>query len=369
MNMHDIKIALAAPEPPPYGGISNWVLLIKNYIKNRNDIEIININTAPKKRDVDGRNLWDRLVIQSFTMIKQFKNLKIILNTESIDILHITTSGQFAIIRDIILLRLARRYTMPTVYHIRFGRIPEIAKMNTLEWKMLKKALILAKNVITVDKETENTININIPAVNVKYIPNPFDFKNIEIKLNDSVKKEIIFIGWCIKTKGIEELLIAWSQISSMYDDWNLRIVGPVKEEYYELIKKQHPFHHVIFEGELSHNHAMERLQNASIFILPSYTEGFPNVILEAMAYKKPVIATKVGAIPEILSDGCGVLIPAMSIKSIADGLEMLINDEDKRFVIGQKAYDKIHSEYDIDVIFQKYMDLWHMIGKNNDII
>lgn len=364
--MHSIKIALAAPVPPPYGGISNWVLLIKNYIKERNDIEIFNINTAPKKRDVDGRNIWDRFVIQSIAMIKQYRLLKKILNSESIDILHITTSGQFAIIRDILLLRLARRYIIPTVYHIRFGRIPEIVKKNTIEWKMLKKALILAKNIITVDKETENAINLNIPTIHVKYFPNPFDLKNIEMKVNHTDKKEIIFLGWCIKSKGIEELLEAWSQISSKYDDWNLRLVGPIKNEYYESIKKQHSFYHVIFEGELSHNCAMERLKDASIFILPSYTEGFPNVVLEAMAYKKPIIATEVGAIPEILSDGCGVLIPAMSSESIADGIEMLINDEEGRYKIGQKAYDKIHFEYDIDIIFKKYMDLWHMIVKEN---
>lgn len=357
--MHSIKIALAAPVPPPYGGISNWVLLIKNYIKNRNDIEVININTAPKKRDVDGRNLWDRFAIQSIIMIKQYRLLKKTLNSGSVDILHITTSGQFAIFRDIILLRLAKRYNIPAVYHIRFGRIPEIVKMNTMEWKMLKKALILAKNIITIDKKTENAVKSFIPSVNVKYIPNPFDFKNIDININESNKKEIVFLGWCIKTKGIEELLIAWSQISLKYDDWNLRLVGPIKNDYYKLIKKQYSFDHVIIEGELSHNHAMDRLKNASIFILPSYTEGFPNVVLEAMAYKKPIIATEVGAIPEILSDGCGILIPVMSSKSIADAIEMLINDEIIRYNISQKAYDKIHFEYNMDMIFKKYMDLW----------
>jgi hypothetical protein len=73
-------------------------------------------------------------------------------------VVHITTSGELAIIRDILFILLMKIFKLPTVYHIRFGRINEIAYDNTFEWKLISKAMLLASEVMAIDNTTYKAI-------------------------------------------------------------------------------------------------------------------------------------------------------------------------------------------------------------------
>lgn len=105
-----LKICFIVPVPPPYGGIANWTQLMCNYITNvRTDVELSVINIAPKTRRTEGRNLWNRIVDSGLDMLKQFRELNKVIKNKCPDVIHITTSGQFAVIRDILLLKAAER--------------------------------------------------------------------------------------------------------------------------------------------------------------------------------------------------------------------------------------------------------------------
>ena len=357
-----MKICMVAPVPPPYGGIGNWVLLMDEFVKNKKDFEFVHVNTAPKSRGLDGRSLWDRVVVQGFSMFSQNKELKKALKENKIDAIHMTTSGQLAVIRDIMLLKTAKKKGVPSVYHIRFGRIPEIAKANTREWQMIKAAMELATCVIAIDKKTLAAIKKYAPQVNVCYIPNPFDLEKLEslhLETVEPLRREIVFVGWVIKTKGIEELLAAWQDVKDLYPDWKLRIVGPYHEEYFKELSSRFGFENVIFEGEKKHDEAMKILSGAEAFILPSYTEGFPNAVLEAMALEKPIIATDVGAIPDMLEDGAGIVIPSQNVEEIKGALEKLFANDDLRRDMAKRAKAKLERDYTVETVFSEYDSIW----------
>ena len=356
------KIALVAPVPPPYGGIANWVVMVSEYVKQQGKVEFTHVNIAPKKRDLDGRTLWDRVVGQGFAMFAQKRNLKKVIKEQEIDVIHMTTSGQLATIRDIQMLKLAKKKKIPSVYHIHFGRIPEIAKNNTREWKLIKRAMRLASCVMAIDEKTHSAIKESLPDVNVCCVPNPFDVaKTQSFMQNARNEREIVYIGWVIKTKGIEELLMAWNEVRKEYPDWNLRLIGPYEETYYETLKNNFSFEQVIFDGEQPHDAAMAKLANASIFTLPSYTEGFPNVVLEAMALGKPIIATDVGAIPDMLQN-CGVVIPAKNADAIVRSLKQLLKNETLRQELGEKAQKKLLQEYTLKKVVEEYIHVWNEV-------
>lgn len=355
-----MKLCLIAPVPPPYGGIANWYLLLSNYIECKaRDITVSTINIAPRKRATEGRCLWNRIVVSGIEMLMKKKEMNTLLKMDCPDVIHMTTSGQLAIIRDVLLLKTARRHHVPTVYHIRFGRVPEISRQSTIEWKIMKMALRLASSVIAIDQETKAAIDFHLPMVKTRYIPNPFDLEKNQQIVSDKKKKEVVFAGWVVKTKGIEELLVAWERVRVKYSDFLLKIVGPFHDKYFSFLQEKYSFENVLFTGELDHDSTLKTISEGEIFILPSYTEGFPNSILEAMACGKPVIATSVGAIPDMLRGECGVVIQPQKAAEIENALDVLLGNEEMRERMGTNAKLKVMEKYAIDVVFEQYYSLW----------
>ena len=117
----------------------------------------------------------------------------------------------------------------------------------------------------------------------------------------------------------------------------------------------------------MPHDNVVEMMTTSEIFILPSYTEGCPNVVLEAMGYRVPVIASSVGAIPELLEDDCGCLIPPQDAKKVEEALEFLLNDKQMQMKYIENAYNKINNDFVIEKVFARYMENWNGILTNNE--
>ena len=361
-----MKVLLLSPLPPPYGGIANWTKMMKDYVENIDDVDFSFLNTAPTKRSMEGRTLWDRVVVQGFCMFRLNKQMKKILKSQIHDAVHITTSAQLSIIRDIMLLKTAKKMGVPTVYHTRFGRIPDITLRNTLEWKLLKKAMKIADCVMVIDSASCEAVKKYAEDVNVCCVPNPFDMNKIQSIDISSInpKKEIVFVGWVIKSKGVEELLGAWQSTCKKYTDWTLRIVGPYNPAYKDELQTKYSFENVVFTGEKSNKETLNIVANSSIFILPSYTEGFPNAVVEAMALEKAIIGTKVGAIPDML-EGCGIVIEPMNVNEIERAFEKMLGDSELRCSLAKKAKQKMMREYTMETIFGVYKTIWNNLSKN----
>lgn len=355
-----MKLGLVAPVPPPYGGISNWVRMVSTYINDGKikEIELTCINSAPIIRKTEGRNLWNRIIDSGFQMITILFQVRKKLKAGEIDLLHVTTSGQLALIRDLAILSAASKEGVPSVLHIRFGRVPEIAGRNTIEWKLMKRVLRLSTNVMVLDKDTEKVIHAVLNKKKVIRIPNPIEI-NHGYRHESIERQVVIFVGWVVKEKGIEELLHAWQNICNNNPEWLLKIVGPIHPNYHDKLKREYSLKNVIIEGEKTHDDTMELLADSSIFVLPSYTEGFPNTILEAMSMKKAIIATQVGAIPDMLDKECGICISERSVEELQESLEKLIVSSELRNRLGRNAYARVLEQYSLDAIMKQYKAVW----------
>ena len=99
MKLENLRIGLVVPVPPPYGGIANWSENLIASLKKRN-IKYFIVNTAPKKRTTEGRTLFDRVVRSGIAMFNEKKELRDLILKKKINVIHMTTSGELAIIRD-----------------------------------------------------------------------------------------------------------------------------------------------------------------------------------------------------------------------------------------------------------------------------
>ena len=87
---------------------------------------------------------------------------------------------------------------------------------------------------------------------------------------------------------------------------------------------------YIIFIGKVPHEEVLKYMSLSDVFVLPSLSEGFPNVVLEAMASGLPIVATKVGGLPEIVKNGeNGFLIKPRNSKELAKKILLILNDKE----------------------------------------
>jgi len=151
----------------------------------------------------------------------------------------------------------------------------------------------------------------------------------------------LLFVGGLLKAKGVLDLIDAFTQLYNHYR--NLRLVfvgdGSARGELRRRISELHIEDKVHIVGEKPHEEIPCWLSASDIFVLPSHREGLPNVVLEAMSCRRPVIATRVGGIPEAVEDGVnGILVDKGDVVSLAKTIAYLTKDELTRRIMGRKG-------------------------------
>jgi glycosyltransferase involved in cell wall biosynthesis len=105
----------------------------------------------------------------------------------------------------------------------------------------------------------------------------------------------------------------------------------------------------VRFHGALSHAATETMLRGVDIFVLPSFAEGIPVALMEAMALGLPCVSTYVAGIPELIQDGVdGLLVPAANVEALTDAIERLLADAALRVRLGEAARQKVCRIYDL---------------------
>jgi glycosyltransferase involved in cell wall biosynthesis len=356
-----LRICLVSPVPPPRGGIGRWTTHVHRWAAGEPNIRISQVDISPRWRYVDDLAVWKRVIGGGIQLMRDY--IKFLKAVRGAHVIHLTTSGCLATVRDLLICATARLLHRPLVYHLHFGRVSEIASSNTLEWRMLLRAMKSASVVLVLDYATGATVKKYLPHVRVEVVPNPVDLERLPAPSpSGSAKKTAFFLGWIIPSKGVEELLRTWSV--SAAEGWELVLAGPVNPVYRDMLVARYQPNAVRFTGELPHEEAMRMMARCDFFILPSHTEAFPYVVLEAMALSKAILATHVGAIPDMLSGGCGFLIPPEDAAALAGGIEKLVCDEKLRFIMGERAREKATRLYALKTVMQEIAAIWRSLAQ-----
>lgn len=164
-----------------------------------------------------------------------------------------------------------------------------------------------------------------------------------------STNKVITLIGRVIKSKGHYDLIEAVEKISGRVQNFIVLIVGagPDELQLKQLVSQRDLDKIVVFGGYRSDIPAI--LAATDIVVLPSYREALGLSIIEAMFAKKPVIATKVGGIPELVSHGkTGILIEPGDVSGLANGMLELLSDGEKAVDFGERGYNKAKKDFSL---------------------
>jgi glycosyltransferase involved in cell wall biosynthesis len=168
-------------------------------------------------------------------------------------------------------------------------------------------------------------------------------------------EKLLLFVGSHITEKGCFELINAFNEIAQQNPDCKLAMIGggAAAVALQDLVSKLELGSKVIFVGKLSHDFLPRWFSAADALCLPSYREGIPNVIMEAMASGLPVVATSVGGIPEVVTNESGILIMPRDVESLVKGLAHVLSNQWNAEAIRASVKD-----YTWDATGQQYIQL-----------
>lgn len=167
-----------------------------------------------------------------------------------------------------------------------------------------------------------------------------FSFKNKIEKLYSSKKIKILFLARLEKEKGIFETIEAFKNISKRKENIELSIAGEGMA-ISEVENKVFNNDKIKVIGYVESKSKIDVFQDNHIYCLPSYSEGLPITVLEAMSFGMPVITTKVGGLKEFIIEGkMGFFVGVKNVKDLEDKLEFLIENKNKIIEIGQYNYE-----------------------------
>jgi len=362
-----IKILLCSPYKGAVGGIQRWTNNIMKYYSqnvNHNEFCIDFYCLSRKASIVSDINLFKRITYGILEYLILINNFRKEFGKKKYDLVHIASSGSFSLLKDIAMLIIIQRKSVKSVIHFRFGRIPDLYISKNWEYKLLMKVVRLADQVIVLDQTSYNVM-INARCTNVHLLPNPLSPEvNQIIKLNSTIKRDfrkILFAGHHIESKGIFELLDACRTLN----DVKVKLIGQVSDEMRLKIEKflGNNTQWIEIAGEQNFENTIIEMLSAGIFVLPTYTEGFPNVILESMACACPIIASNVGAIPEMLNDTslkkCGICIEPKNVKQLTTEINRMLNDTRFAEDCGVNARIRVNAVYSMPAVWNQMSHLW----------
>ncbi len=173
--------------------------------------------------------------------------------------------------------------------------------------------------------------------------------KQLKIKENEKI---ILFVGRLDQVKGVDYLIPAAKKIVSKYDHVRFFIVGDgsLKAKYEDEAKEFDKIQFLGFRDDIP-----DLMNIADMFVLTSLSEGACNVVLEASASGLPVIATKVGEVPQIILDGkTGILIDPKDVNSLHNSIKIMLEDPKLCKNMGKLARQHIEENYTEDAISNK---------------
>ena len=367
------KVLLVSPySSKTVGGIGTWSKIVLDYSQEQEDCKVSFLNTVqglPKRWALNYKlahiliGILDSVLIIIRLILRMFFTRP--------DVVHYTSSAASALYKDKIAIGIVKGlFKKKFVIHWHFGRIPIIFEEKGKEYELFVQVCQNADISITIDARSQETLErAGIKSV---YVPNPIpvalQHKAEELSIGNEEKSrnkgEVLFVGHVLETKGIIELVKACLD-NKMVE--RLIVVGPffddnLKKDVISLASQRDGGKWLQLVGEKTREEVWDYYKTCSLFCLPSYTEGFPYVILEAMAFACPVVATKVGAIPEMLSRGCGSLVDAKKVEPLREAINTMLSNMREANQNGKNAHEKVLREFTIKNVFQKYSEVWNSV-------
>lgn len=257
-----------------------------------------------------------------------------------IKIVHVQGSVGASFGRKAIFIYIAKFFHKKVVWHMHAGRFAVFYQQHRYA---VKKVVDKCDVIIALSEYWKEYFKNEFPTKRVEIIKNVISAPKVHKQQTSYCT--LLFLGLLGKNKGIYDLLECIRDHKEEFQgNLKLYIGGNGEIEHVKQLIKEYGIADIaIFEGWVSGDKKIELLNKSDAYILPSYKEGLPISILEAMSYGMPIISTPVGGIPEIVSNGeNGYLIEPGNKEDIYKAIISLLNNTDLRKRMGKVSLSRV---------------------------
>ena len=307
------------------------------------------------------------LVLRLATAAKTFLRFISLLVRRRVSLVHCHAAMKGSFWRKSLFALVARMAGIPVIFHLHGSEMRTFVDNQPIVLRRLI-AWILAKQsvVVVLSQSWFSYVKSISPLANVVVLPNYVDLQDLRYKVADNVSGnvQLLFLGLVGTRKGVYDLLPAFKDALSQVPTLRLNIGGNGEVDHAQALALElNIADRVVFSGWVSGEEKMELLKMAQIYVLPSYNEGLPVSLLEAMNWQMPVISTRVGGIPELVREGVdGLLVDAGDRAALSSAIVKLALDADMRLKMGMAARGQVEQKFSKQVVLPKLEDLYRSL-------
>ncbi|AKB29149.1 Glycosyltransferase [Methanosarcina siciliae T4/M] len=361
---------------PPEEGIGNYIYnMSKEFIKKGHAVTVITRGNFQKTNleNYDGIKIYRvpfiflypfHVHLHGIFVNKFFKSIE-----DNFDVIHVHSplpplvKSRLPVLLTIhspmksgaSVLKITDLFSLATKFQAKYISYP-------LEKKLMKNSSAVTAVSSTVSKNLED---YGLKAEDIKLIYNGVDQNIFFPSVTKPEEKYILYTGRISYGKGLIELIDCAKEVCKIREDVNFILAGdgPLLPNLKKKIIYMNLQNRVKFLGRVNRNTIIDLYQNATIFAFPSYYEGLPGSLLEAMACKLPIVATKVPGNMELIEHNRnGILISPKDSSAISKAIMDLLDDSSKREILGKNARKTIEDKFTWDVVSNRILSYYSSV-------
>lgn len=274
-----------------------------------------------------------------------------------IRVVHLHTAADGSFRRNSQLMRMIRRFGKRIILHVHASRFKDFFEESSIEGRTeILESLQMADRLIVLSQSWKEWFtSVGVPKEMVTILPN---ICPLPTEIPDAIEQDgrlhLLFLGEIGKRKGVFDILKAiYDHKDSLERKIIFRIGGNRQEDRLKSCIKEYGLEEMVrFEGWVSGENKLRLLNWADVYILPSFNEGLPISILEAMSYGCPVISSPVGGIPEVVKDN-GILLTPGDTEAIFHAIMRYIDDPQLKLTEGESSLKNVRPHLPEQVMCQ----------------
>lgn len=369
----EMRILVSGCLPPPIGGMASFYEgLLASSLPTRVHLDFVQTSSQNRMFQKSGRLSFFNIISSVADCLRFFRTVI----ASQPHIAHIGTAFGLSFVKHGFCVLIARLCGVKVLLHPHCS-LTALYTEKSVWWRWyFLKIISLTHGVVALSQEWLR-LAVIMPNTSIYILPNAINLKDYcEVALEHLssnaplIVPHVLYLGYLGKAKGSFDLVDAAQKAVQRGILCEFRLIGGELSpgELTSLSKKIKAAglgKHICIEEPVTGLKKIAAFRWADIFVYPSYNEGLPMAVIEAMACGLPIIASKVGGLPDLITEGLnGLLIDDGCPDQIAKSIERLITNPALRVTMGRRGYERAVQGFDIEDRIQQLISIYISVLK-----